>query len=184
MKQYEENRQKNKNNGLICIPSGNHDMCRLAKHLQGDELKLAFAFLLSMPGVPFIYYGDEIGMRQVEGLKSVEGGYSRTGARTPMQWDETTNAGFSLASPERLYIPLDASPDRPTVQGQKKGQGFSVSSGEAADRHPAGPSGLAEQREHFLCPRPGKCLSLSLSAQPMVGKNPGGFKPLVTKDLF
>lgn len=120
VKRYEENRQKNKNNGLICIPSGNHDMCRLAKHLQGDELKLAFAFLLSMPGVPFIYYGDEIGMRQVEGLKSVEGGYSRTGARTPMQWDETTNAGFSLASPERLYIPLDASPDRPTVQGQKR----------------------------------------------------------------
>ena len=41
-------------------------MDRLARRLQGDELKIAFAFLLSMPGAPFIYYGDEIGMRYVE----------------------------------------------------------------------------------------------------------------------
>ena len=49
-------------------------MDRLARLLHGDELKIAFAFLLSMPGAPFIYYGDEIGMRYVEGLDSVEGG--------------------------------------------------------------------------------------------------------------
>jgi len=47
---------------LICIPSGNHDTARLAPLLQGDELKIAFAFLLTMPGAPFLYYGDEIGM--------------------------------------------------------------------------------------------------------------------------
>lgn len=38
-----------------------------------------------MPGAPFIYYGDEIGMRYLEGLTSVEGGYGRTGSRSPMQ---------------------------------------------------------------------------------------------------
>ena len=71
---YQKNYEKSECKGLICIPSGNHDMARLARRLQGDELKIAFAFLLSMPGAPFIYYGDEIGMRYVEGLTSVEGG--------------------------------------------------------------------------------------------------------------
>lgn len=119
VKRYEENSRKAQEGGLICIPSGNHDMCRLAKYLHKEELKLAFVFLLSMPGVPFIYYGDEIGMRQVEGLASVEGGYGRTGARTPMQWEDTVNSGFSSASRQKLYIPQDESPDRPTVQSQK-----------------------------------------------------------------
>ena len=60
-----------------------------------------------MPGAPFIYYGDEIGMRYVEGLTSVEGGYGRTGSRSPMQWNATKNAGFSTAESENLYIPID-----------------------------------------------------------------------------
>ncbi len=104
--------------GLICIPSGNHDMERLARRLDKEEMKLAFAFLLTMPGAPFIYYGDEIGMRYVEGLHSVEGGYERTGSRSPMQWDDSLNAGFSAAKPELLYIPQDSAPDRPTVAAQ------------------------------------------------------------------
>ena len=56
-----------------------------------------------------IYYGDEIGMRYVEGLTSVEGGYSRTGSRSPMQWDDGVNAGFSTASAQKLYIQQDSS---------------------------------------------------------------------------
>lgn len=115
---YKENYEKSERKGLICIPSGNHDMGRLAQTIQGDNLKIAFAFLLSMPGAPFIYYGDEIGMRYVEGLASVEGGYGRTGSRTPMQWDSTTNAGFSSAPKEMLYIRQDESNDRPTVSAQ------------------------------------------------------------------
>lgn len=106
--------------GLICIPSGNHDMDRLARHIKGDNLKLAFAFLLSMSGAPFIYYGDEIGMNYVENLVSVEGGYGRTGSRSPMQWDSSTNAGFSSAPAEKLYIPLDPNSKRPTVQAQQQ----------------------------------------------------------------
>lgn len=119
---YGKARADSKHQGLICIPSGNHDMDRLARHIKGDNLKLAFAFLLSMPGAPFIYYGDEIGMNYVENLVSVEGGYGRTGSRSPMQWDSSTNAGFSSAPAEKLYIPLDPSPDRPTVQAQKQNE--------------------------------------------------------------
>lgn len=118
VKKYVENYEKSEKKGLICIPSGNHDMDRLARSIHGDNLKIAFAFLLSMPGAPFIYYGDEIGMRFVEDLVSVEGGYGRTGSRSPMQWDDTTNAGFSSAPAEKLYIKQDGSPDRPTVKTQ------------------------------------------------------------------
>lgn len=116
VKKYRENAEKAGGKGLVCIPSGNHDMARLAKYLHGDELKIAFAFLLSMPGAPFVYYGDEIGMRYVEGLKSVEGGYDRTGSRSPMQWNSEKNAGFSTAEADELYIPIDPAEDRPTAE--------------------------------------------------------------------
>ena len=95
--------------GLICIPSGNHDMIRMARTLDAEEMKIAFAFILTMPGVPFIYYGDEIGMKYVEGLRSVEGGYVRTGSRSPMAFDRTANAGFSAAPASALYIAQDES---------------------------------------------------------------------------
>lgn len=104
---YMENRRKTDGRGLICIPSGNHDMDRMAKFLDQEEAKLAFLFLITMPGVPFIYYGDELGMRKLEGLPSHEGGYYRTGSRTPMQWNGSTNAGFSSAPADRLYLPVD-----------------------------------------------------------------------------
>lgn len=113
---YKSNCEKTDGKGLICIPSGNHDMDRLARKFDTEELKICFAFLLSMPGAPFIYYGDEIGMRYVEGLTSVEGGYGRTGSRSPMQWNSGLNAGFSSAAAEKLYIALDPDPDRPTAE--------------------------------------------------------------------
>lgn len=118
VKKYMENYEKSGHKGLICIPSGNHDMDRLARCFSQEEIKIAFGFLLSMPGAPFIYYGDEIGMRYMEGLTSVEGGYNRTGSRSPMQWDHTSNAGFSSAAPEKLYIKMDEAADRPTVEKQ------------------------------------------------------------------
>ncbi len=119
MEKYLEYARQAGDTGMICIPSGNHDMDRMARHLSQDEMKLAFLFLMTMPGVPFLYYGDEIGLRYLENLKSKEGGYQRTGARTPMQWDHTTNAGFSQAAPHKLYLPVDTSSDRPTVEEQE-----------------------------------------------------------------
>ena len=118
VKKYIENYEKSERKGLICIPSGNHDMDRLARSIKGENLKIAFAFLLSMPGAPFIYYGDEIGMNYVENLTSVEGGYGRTGSRSPMQWDDGVNDGFSSAPAEKLYIKMDDSSDRPTAKAQ------------------------------------------------------------------
>lgn len=105
--------------GYICIPSGNHDSDRLARGRNEKELKVCFAFLMTMAGVPFVYYGDEIGMRYIEGLTSVEGGYGRTGSRSPMQWDKSQiNDGFSSSAPDKLYIPMDKSENRPCVNEQ------------------------------------------------------------------
>lgn len=117
---YKENYTKTENKGLICIPSGNHDMDRLSYRLDSEEMKIAFAFLLSMPGAPFIYYGDEIGMRYLPDIESVEGGYYRTGSRTPMQWNRTLNAGFSNAAKDKLYIMQDPSDDRPDAFTQSR----------------------------------------------------------------
>lgn len=115
---YMDNYNATKDKGLMCFFSGNHDVRRASLFLDENRMRLMFAFIMSMPGAPFIYNGDEIGMRYVEGLKSVEGSYMRTGSRTPMQWDDTTNNGFSSAMPDELYIPMDSNPDRPTVKSQ------------------------------------------------------------------
>ena len=114
---YQANLERTGGKGLMCIPSSNHDMERLRKYLDLEEMKIAFAFLLSMPGAPFIYYGDEIGMRYVDQV-SVEGGYDRTCSRTPMQWSKGGNYGFSAAPAELLYTKQDPAPDAPTVEAQ------------------------------------------------------------------
>lgn len=75
VKTYEENYAATNREGLMCIPSGNHDMIRIKETLDDEEIKIAFAFLLSVPGAPFIYYGDEIGMKYLSGIESVEGGF-------------------------------------------------------------------------------------------------------------
>ncbi|MFW6695754.1 DUF3459 domain-containing protein, partial [Streptomyces sp. MAR4 CNX-425] len=89
-----------------------------------EQLPAAFVFQLTWPTLPAIHYGDEIGMRYVTGLPDHEGSvlgprYNRAGSRTPMQWDGGPNAGFSTAPADRLYLPLDPDPDRPTVAAQR-----------------------------------------------------------------
>ncbi len=117
--EYMEKYEKIKNLGSYSLITGNHDTTRVSYFLDETELKLAYAFLLTMPGNPFIYYGDEIGLRYLE-LESKEGGYTRTGSRTPMQWDDSINHGFSEAEADKLYLPVDGSEDAPTVERQKK----------------------------------------------------------------
>jgi maltose alpha-D-glucosyltransferase/alpha-amylase len=116
---YLKHYRKTRGAGHISIPTGNHDIMRLAEGRTMDELKVAFTFLLTMPGVPYIYCGDEIGMRYVSGLISKEGGYNRTGSRTPMQWSSGKNAGFSTAKAKDLYLPIDPTKNRPTVETQE-----------------------------------------------------------------
>jgi len=64
------------------------------------RVELLNGLLMSMPGTPIVYYGDEIGMGDNIYLGD------RNGVRTPMQWNATANAGFSSADPERLYAPV------------------------------------------------------------------------------
>ena len=70
-----------------------------------NEIELMNALLFSLPGTPVIYYGDEIGMGDNIYLGD------RNSVRTPMQWSSDRNAGFSRASPHRLYLPIVIDPD-------------------------------------------------------------------------
>jgi alpha-glucosidase len=92
---------------------GNHDRPRVASRVGQDQARVAAMLLLTLRGTPTLYYGDEIGMHQVEIApdqvrdpfeKNVPGiGVGRDGCRTPMQWDATAHAGFSIAQP---WLPL------------------------------------------------------------------------------
>lgn len=97
-----------KGKGYISLPTGNHDLPRIRYGRSLRELEGIYAFLLTMPGIPFVYYGDEIGMPYIPDLPSKEGGFNRTGSRTPMQWSDGKNAGFSDADAGALYLPVDA----------------------------------------------------------------------------
>jgi maltose alpha-D-glucosyltransferase/alpha-amylase len=75
---------------------------RLSSLLDGSraEVELINALLLSLPGSPCLYYGDEIGMGDNIWLPD------RDSVRTPMQWTPDRNAGFSSADPGKLYLPV------------------------------------------------------------------------------
>ena len=93
---------------------------RLAPLLDNDRrrIELMNGMLMSLPGTPIIYYGDEIGMGDNVNLGD------RNGVRTPMQWDGGWNGGFSTADPETLYSPLMLNPvygfQAINVQSQKR----------------------------------------------------------------
>ncbi|GGL44077.1 alpha-amylase [Phycicoccus endophyticus] len=111
--------------GHVALPSANHDYARLVNGPRtAEQARAAFAFLMTWPALPTVYYGDEIGMRYVEDLPDVEGSVlspsnNRTGSRTPMQWAAGPGAEFSTAPEDRFYLPLDPSPERPDVAGQR-----------------------------------------------------------------
>jgi maltose alpha-D-glucosyltransferase/alpha-amylase len=96
---------------------------RLAPLMENDpdRIKLMNSLLLSMPGSPIVYYGDEIGMGDNIYLGD------RNGVRTPMQWSPDRNAGFSRCDPQRLYLPPIMDPI----------YGFEAVSVEAQQRDPA-----------------------------------------------
>jgi alpha-glucosidase len=94
---------------------GNHDRARIASRIGDAQSRIAAMLLLTLRGTPTLYYGDEIGMRQVpippERVRDpfeqrVPGiGVGRDGARTPMQWDVGDFAGFSTVEP---WLPIAA----------------------------------------------------------------------------
>jgi maltose alpha-D-glucosyltransferase/alpha-amylase len=113
-----------KSRGYISMPTANHDIPRPTCGRDEQEVRTIFAMLLTMPGVPFIYYGDEIGMNYLYPAPDKEGGtigtLQRCGSRTPMQWSKEKNAGFSTAPAEKLYLPIDPSASRPDVATEEK----------------------------------------------------------------
>jgi maltose alpha-D-glucosyltransferase/alpha-amylase len=80
---------------------------RLAPLMENNRRKIELMnmLLFSLPGTPIIYYGDEIGMGDNYYLGD------RNGVRTPMQWNPDRNAGFSTASPQKLYLPVIIDPE-------------------------------------------------------------------------
>jgi maltose alpha-D-glucosyltransferase/alpha-amylase len=112
--------------GYICVPTANHDFQRLncGPRNTEDQLRVAMTFLMTIPGVPLYYYGDEIGMKFIDGLPSKEGSQltkgNRAGSRTPMQWDASAGAGFSTGDISQYYLPIDSDPNRPNVATQLK----------------------------------------------------------------
>jgi len=80
---------------------------RLAPLMENDrkQIELLYAILLFLPGSPVLYYGDEIGMGDNVYLGD------RNGVRTPMQWNDNKNAGFSEAIPSKLYAPVILDPE-------------------------------------------------------------------------
>lgn len=109
---------------------GNHDLPRMAtRYTKGEDdarLKVLMALLLTLRGTPFLYYGEEIGMRDItlkrsEILDPPGKRYwpfykGRDGCRSPMQWNDAPNAGFSSAKP---WLPVHPNYRKRNVQTQQ-----------------------------------------------------------------
>lgn len=98
---------------------------RLMPLLHGSrrEVEVAASLLLALPGSPFLYYGDEIGMGDEIELPD------RSGVRTPMQWDDTPGGGFSQADTSQFYLPLVHQPTydiRPVNVREQEGRPTSM----------------------------------------------------------
>ncbi len=93
---------------------GNHDIPRSSESVAGDvaQLRAMAAAQLTMPGAPFVYYGEELGMRA--GTESIVDG--RDSARTPMQWDASPTAGFTSGTP---FLALAAEHETRNVAGEE-----------------------------------------------------------------
>ncbi|MBL8629822.1 MAG: DUF3459 domain-containing protein [Rhodospirillaceae bacterium] len=94
---------------------GNHDRMRIASFIGRAQARIAAMLLLTLRGTPTLYYGDELGLQNVDipqhrvqdpWEKNLPGlGFGRDPVRTPMPWDATPNAGFTTATP---WLPLNA----------------------------------------------------------------------------
>lgn len=114
--------------GYIPVYStGNHDQPRIATRYGIERARTLAMLVLTLPGVPLIYYGDELGMFNVNidpdqmkdpfGISDRDSGHGRDPERTPMQWNSSLNAGFSLGKPW-LPVSLDFETCNAEVQAE------------------------------------------------------------------
>lgn len=106
---------------------GNHDQPRISSRVGLEQARVAAMLLLTLRGTPTIYYGEETGMKDVpippdqirdpQGLNMPDKNLSRDPQRTPMQWDDSENAGFTNATP---WLPLSKNYQRLNVAAEKK----------------------------------------------------------------
>eukprot|EP00057_Strongylocentrotus_purpuratus_P012676 XP_011667150.1 PREDICTED: neutral and basic amino acid transport protein rBAT [Strongylocentrotus purpuratus] len=110
---------------------GNYGASRIASRLAPEYSKVANILLLTLPGTPICYYGDELGMENLQDLEYEQGRISaprlihvwqlktRDYERSPMQWDATMNAGFST-SEDYIYLPVHSNYQQVNVAAQKE----------------------------------------------------------------
>ncbi|MGA0594201.1 alpha-amylase family glycosyl hydrolase [Enterovirga sp. CN4-39] len=113
---------------------GNHDQPRIAARIGAEQARVAAMLLLTLRGTPTMYYGDEIGLPRVEippnrvqdpWEKNEPGlGFGRDPARTPMQWDGSTFAGFSTVQP---WLPLGPDHEHDNVEALSRDSGSILS---------------------------------------------------------
>ncbi len=106
---------------------GNHDKSRIGSRIGLEQARMAAMLLLTLRGTPTLYYGDELGMTNVDipedqiqdpqGLNMPGLNLSRDPERTPMQWSDKENAGFTTAEP---WLPLSDNYKQVNVEAQKK----------------------------------------------------------------
>ena len=113
---------------------GNHDQHRLATRVGKDQARVANMLLLTLRGTPTCYYGDELGMENVEippekvqdppavNLPEIAHIVGRDPERTPMQWDSSPNAGFASPEVKELWLPLAPNYQEVNVANQLKDQ--------------------------------------------------------------
>ena len=121
---------------------------RLAPLMENDpeRIKLMNSLLLSMPGAPIIYYGDEIGMGDNFFLGD------RNGVRTPMQWSPDRNAGLLASRSAAVVSAADHGPDLRLRGGQRRGADTrSLFAAQLDEAHAAGPQGARRPSDAARC---------------------------------
>ena len=109
-----------KKDGAVVVFTANHDSERISESAGENDRLTAIGFLMVLiqNAVPKIYQGDEIGMRSDHTAPWREWSMGRAQVRTPVQWSAGKNAGFSTASPEKLYLPVTANFRKRNVEAQ------------------------------------------------------------------
>ncbi len=112
--------------GYAVLPTCSHDIWRLTRMNRNtpEEHKVVVTLFLTLPSPPVVYYGEEIGMRNLDYALPKEGSFTkrnRSVCRTPMQWSTEHNAGFStVEDSSKLYLPVDNAFSFPNVAEQEK----------------------------------------------------------------